>query len=135
MTITTTDSWHDSVTGDAKVELDETYTVDLSSIVAGGVPGGTVTFGDNQGQGTVLNDDAASLSINDVSQNENAGNAVFTVTLDAAVDGGVNVDYTTTDGTATVADSDYATNAGTLNFAGTAGETQTVTVAVTGDAR
>ena len=43
------------------------------------------------------------------------------------------MDYTTTDGSATIADSDYVAASGTLNFAGTAGETQTIDVTVNGD--
>ena len=43
-----------SVGGDGKVELDETFLVNLSTIVAGGRD---VTLGDGQGQGTITNDD------------------------------------------------------------------------------
>lgn len=57
----------------------------------------------------------------------------FTVVLDAAVVGGVQVDYRTRDGTATVADRDYVSTSGTLDFSGTAGERRTITVTVTGD--
>ena len=57
----------------------------------------------------------------------------FTVTLSAAVDTPLTVDFTTADSTATTSDSDYAANSGTLNFAGIAGETQKLTVSVTGD--
>jgi len=52
----------------------------------------------------------------------------FTVTLNAAVDSAVSVNYSTADGTATLADNDYASAAGMLNFTGTAGETKTLTV-------
>ena len=41
--------------------------------------------------------------------------AIFTVTLDNAVDTGVSVDFATADGTA-LAGSDYTTARGTLNF-------------------
>ena len=57
----------------------------------------------------------------------------FTVTLDEAVAGGSSVDFTTTDGSATTADSDYVAASGTLNFTGTAGETQIIGVTVNGD--
>ena len=59
----------------------------------------------------------------------------FTVTLDTAVDTAVSVDFGTINGTATTGDNDYAANSGTLNFAGTAGETETVTINVNGDDR
>ena len=110
-----------TVNGDTKLETDETFTVDLSN------PTNSVTISDAQGVGTLTNDDAASYSIDDVTAAEtNSGTTTFTftVTLDEAVAGGSSVDYTTTDGSATTADSDYVAASGTLNFAGTAGETQ-----------
>ena len=104
----------------------------LTNLAAGGR---AVTLADNQGQGTIPNDDAATLSINDVSVTEgNTGTtqAIFTVTLDNAVDAAVNVDFATGDGTA-LAGSDYTAASGTLRFVGLAGETQTVTVDVVGE--
>jgi uncharacterized delta-60 repeat protein len=56
----------------------------------------------------------------------------FTVRLNQAVSGGFTVAYTTNNGSA-VAGADYADNDGTLTFAGTAGETHTITVAVAGN--
>jgi hypothetical protein len=45
------------------------------------------------------------------------GELIFTVTLSApAPSGGVSVDFTTNDGTATVADGDYTTTTGTISF-------------------
>jgi len=58
---------------------------------------------------------------------------LFTVTLNNEVDTAFTVDFDSADVTATVADSDYAANSGTLNFAGMADETQTITIDVTGD--
>ncbi|MBC6419483.1 MAG: S8 family serine peptidase, partial [Prochloron sp. SP5CPC1] len=56
----------------------------------------------------------------------------FTVTLDNASDEVVTVDYSTNDGTATVANGDYIDNDGTLTF--NPGETRkTITVLVNGD--
>ena len=60
--------------------------------------------------GTLTNDDAASYSIDDVTAAETDSGTTtltFTVTLNQAVAGGSSVDYTTNDGTATIADSDY----------------------------
>ncbi len=76
------------------------------------------------------------LSINDVSAAEgNSGttNFVFTVTLSAASNLPVNVDYATANGTATVADNDYqAVALSPLTF--NPGEvTKTITVLVNGD--
>jgi urease beta subunit len=117
------------VAGDAVVEANETFLVNLSNAQ-------NATIADGQATGTIANDDAATLSINDVTLAEgNAGatNFIFTVTLNAAVDVAVSVGFSTADGTATTVDGDYAAASGVLNFTGTAGETQTVTVAVTGD--
>ncbi|MCB1716074.1 MAG: tandem-95 repeat protein, partial [Candidatus Competibacteraceae bacterium] len=120
-----------STTADTAVEADETFTLAVSSVDAGTVGASTDT-----GTGTIENDDTATLSISDVQQVEgDAGTSdfVFTVTLDTAVDGGLAVAYTSNDDTATLADSDYTDNDGSLSFTGTAGETQTITVQVTGD--
>ncbi len=57
----------------------------------------------------------------------------FTVELDQAVSGGLTVTPIFTDGTATEGD-DYTENTAALAFTGTAGETQTFTVATTDDA-
>ncbi|HEV7609807.1 MAG TPA: Calx-beta domain-containing protein [Steroidobacteraceae bacterium] len=123
-----------SVNGDATVEPNETFVVNLSAAAG-------ATIADAQGQGTIVNDDIApppplpTLSVNDVSVNEgNAGTsaASFTVTLSAAAASAVTVSYATADGTAAAA-TDYASANGTLTFA--AGETtKTVAVTVNGDA-
>ncbi|MGZ2371236.1 Calx-beta domain-containing protein, partial [Ancylomarina sp. YFZ004] len=78
----------------------------------------------------------ATVTIDDVSGNENDGAVIFTATLDFEVIGGFTVDVNTTDGTATTADSDYTAIVGqTLTFVGTAGETQTFTLLPTGDTK
>lgn len=118
-----------TVTGDQTVELDETFLVDLSNAQ-------NATIVDSQGTGTISNDDSALLTITDVALTEgNSGNTGFDfhVTLDGDVDTGVMVDFNTADGTATTNDSDYIASTGTLSFAGTAGETQTITVQAVGD--
>ena len=120
------------VTGETIVEANETFTVSL------GTPSSaSVTVGASTGTGTINNDDSATVALAGVTQNEgNAGNTafVFTATLSAGVQGGFTVPVSSTSGTAT-AGTDYTAIAGgaTLNFAGTAGETQSVTVQVTGE--
>ena len=85
---------------------------------------------------TITNDDAAAVSIADVSGNENGGNITVTATLDNPVQGGFTVDVSTADGTATTGDSDYTAISGqTLTFTGTAGETQTFSFTPTGDTK
>jgi hypothetical protein len=75
------------------------------------------------------------LSINDVSFAEgNSGTTsmIFTVTLSAASNLTVNVNYATANGTATLADNDYQALSGTLTF--NPGDlTRTITVLVNGD--
>ena len=120
-----------SVSGDAVVELDENFTVDLSNAQ-------NAVIADSQGVGTITNDDSAALSINDVTLAEGAAGTTsftFTVTLSAAVDSPFSVDFATADGTATTADGDYQAASGALNFSGAAGETQTITVLAGGDAK
>ncbi|NCS31494.1 MAG: hypothetical protein GPJ18_24460, partial [Microcystis aeruginosa F13-15] len=124
-----------AVNGDNQVELNETFFLNLSNLQANG---SNVTLADNQGQGTINNDDSASIAITDVTVTEgNSGttNAVFTVTLSNPVDTAITLNYATADGTATTADNDYIAIATTpLTF--NAGETsKTITVAVNGDTK
>ncbi|MEZ6125430.1 MAG: Calx-beta domain-containing protein [Planctomycetaceae bacterium] len=122
-----------TVAGDAIVELDETFLLTLTNIL----DTTNVQFADASALGTILNDDSATLSVLDVTHSEGDSgttNYVFTVTLDAAVDTAVSVEFATADGSATTADADYVATSGTLNFTATApGETQTITVLVNGD--
>ncbi|MFD1628844.1 Calx-beta domain-containing protein [Pseudopedobacter beijingensis] len=59
----------------------------------------------------------------------------FTVTLDKTTDKPFTVNYTTVDGTATVADKDYVKASGYLSFAGYTGETKKVDVTIIGDTK
>src|SRR6185312_13061392 len=117
-----------TVNGDLLNEVNETFFVNLS-----GASNGTIA--DNQGQGTINDDDAQpSLSINDVSVTEgNAGTttATFTVSLSAASGQAVSVNYATAGNTAT-SGTDFVAASGPVNFA--AGQTsQQVSVTVNGD--
>ena len=119
-------------TGDTGLEADETLTVSLSNLANAALP---VNITDSATV-TITNDDAAAVTIADISGNENDGAITVTATLDNAVQGGFTVDVNTADGTATITDSDYtAVTSETLTFAGTAGETQTFTVTPTGDTK
>jgi hypothetical protein len=116
-----------SVSGDTRVEPDETFFVNLTR------PRGA-TLADSQGLGTLINDDLPTLAISDVKKSEGRSGATaftFTVTLRGGRAGPVTVQYKTDDGTAT-ADSDYTATSGTLAFG--EGETRkTVSVSVSGD--
>ncbi len=96
-------------------------------------PGETVpvTVGGVTGVGTIAGTDPT-ISINDVSVNESAGTATFTVTLSSATTKVVDVNYSTSNGSAS-AGSDYGALSSTkLTFA--AGETsKTITVNLVND--
>ncbi|MEO6409614.1 MAG: Calx-beta domain-containing protein, partial [Burkholderiaceae bacterium] len=94
---------------------------------------GTTTNASATGIATIVDNDATpALAINDVTVNEAAGTATFTVTLSAASGLPVTVAFNTTDGSAT-AGSDYTASAGTLTFAPGV-VSQTVTVPIINDA-
>jgi uncharacterized repeat protein (TIGR01451 family) len=120
------------IIGDATVEPDETFFVNL-----GATSGATIA--DNQGVGTIINDDGLAspgISISDVTVTEgNSGTvtANFNVFLTASSASTITVNYATADNSATVANSDYVNKSGVLTF--TPGQTgQSVAVAVNGDA-
>ncbi|MEZ6127296.1 MAG: Calx-beta domain-containing protein [Planctomycetaceae bacterium] len=127
-----------TVNGDQKVELDETFELVLFNVQAGGL---NVTFADDRGLGTIINDDSANLTIGDVTQDEGDGAATvftFDVTLDADVDTDVTIDFATADGSALLADNDYLISSGTtLTFNGNSGgaSTRQITVTVNGDTK
>lgn len=117
---------------DIKLEADETIIVSQDNLAATSL-GVVITDGAVL---TVTNDDVASVTIADVSGNENDGAITLSATLDNAVQGGFTVDVNTADGTATIADNDYAVISGqTLTFTGIAGETQTFTVTPIADTK
>lgn len=73
------------------------------------------------------------IQIDDVMVNEDAGTASFTAThTNANASGPFTVNFTTSDGTA-VGGNDYTLTTGTLNFNGTAGDTETIVVPITDD--
>lgn len=117
---------------DSTVELNESFFIDLLSEDAAS---DSVTFGNSRGTGTITNDDAATIRINDVTVVEgDSGNsvAVFSVTLTGSVDTPLAVDFTTVDDTAT-AGSDYVATSGTVNLSGAVQSSATISVQITGD--
>ena len=118
------------VNGDTTPETNETFFVNVTNVT-----GATVT--DGQGQGTIVNDDAApNLTINDVSLSEgNAGTTTFTFTVSLsapAPTGGVTFDIATADGTATAL-SDYTAKSLTSQTIPAGSSTYTFDVLVNGD--
>ena len=118
-----------SVLGDARPEGNETFTLRLRSPTNAEIAGA-------EGTGTIVNDDTAMMSVEDVRGEEGDDGATdfdFTVSLSPASEIEVTVDYATADGTAS-AGTDYRAASGELRFA--PGETEkTVSVSVLGDQR
>lgn len=118
-----------AINGDTTDESNETFSVNLSG--ASGAVIGTGT-----GTGTISDDDPVSVSIfsDSVTEGDSGTTSLFfDVDLNKPAPGPVSVDFSTTDGTATVADGDYtAVTNQTINFA--AGEQfKTAIVVVNGD--
>ena len=122
-----TETFTVSTTEDAVLEANETFTVGLTVSKAPALVTGTDT-----GTGTINNDDAAAVTVGDESASE-GDSKTFAVTLDKAVQGGLTVTPSFTDVTA-VNGTDYTPITAPLTFTGTAGETQTLTIATTEDA-
>ncbi|HEX8558432.1 MAG TPA: Calx-beta domain-containing protein [Pyrinomonadaceae bacterium] len=124
----TTGQFNVQVTGDNIFEENETFFVNLSGASAG------ATITDAQAKGTILNDEATSnfsMGGPNLFAEENAGSFKVTVTRTGSLAGGVSVNYSTSNGTAT-AGSDYTAASGTLTF----GEGETVkefSIAITND--
>ncbi|MEM9653319.1 MAG: Calx-beta domain-containing protein [Actinomycetota bacterium] len=104
------------VTGDTNNELDEAFNLIASN------PSSGLTITDDTGEITIQTDDAIMISVGDVTLTEiDAGfrwaQVPFTLTAAPATNADtVVVDYTTVDGTATVADGDYEARSQELRF-------------------
>jgi hypothetical protein len=120
------------VNGDTLFEPDEAFVVNLSNASA------NATVSDNQGTGTITNDDGMpAVSINDVfvAEPDTAGttNATFNVTLSQASASPVTVTYQTADGTAN-APADYNAVAPTVLTFDPGQTSKNVSVTVNADA-
>jgi mucin-19 len=118
-----------TVNHDTVVEINETFTLNLSNLVGHG------QITDNQGLGTITNDDSATLSISAPAITEtNVDQTVeFTVTVDAAVQGGFDVAFSDALLGTTIADDYTLVGVSPLSFVGTANESHTIAVTITGD--
>ena len=92
-----------------------------------------MVIGDAQGQATILNNDTASLSVNDISLSE-SGTFTFTITSDKLASEAITVLVSTADGSARVLDGDYSALGGVLATIAAGSTSTTVTVAVSDDA-
>ncbi len=122
------------VSDDSRAEPTETFELALSNIVfSGAIDNGS---NDLLGIGTITDDDAASVSINDVTVDESAGTATFLVRLSGDIQDALTVDYATADDDAlSASNQDYSATTGTVTFAaGSVNETQLpIVVNITND--
>ena len=117
------------ITDDPFVEQSEIFLVTLSNVVNPG----DITISKTIGVASITDNDAANVTIDDITVNEGPANqAVFTVTLTGSTPFAFTVNYATADDTA-FATEDYTGTSGTLGFAGTDGETRTIPVALVDD--
>ncbi|WP_077024935.1 beta strand repeat-containing protein [Fuerstiella marisgermanici] len=122
-----------AITDDNVVTGERTFTAALNLVTDVGARRVVLT---DTGQGTIL-DNAAAFTISDVTVDEDAGNATFTISLDNPLDIPVDIDVSYADGTAIGAadgtSADFANDVSTVRFE--AGETddKTITVAITDD--
>jgi uncharacterized repeat protein (TIGR01451 family) len=115
------------IVNDTLYENSESFTL-TATATSGNTNNASAT-----GTGTITdNDPLPSFTINDITVNEAAGTATFTVTLSAASGLSATVDYSTSNGTAT-SGSDYTANSGTLTFSPGV-TTRTVVVPILNDA-
>ena len=102
-------------------------TFDLTATVTGG-PAANPSA---SGTATIVDNDTPSLTIDDVTVDEGAGTATFTVTLSNPSSSTITVDYATAGDTATEGD-DYTGVSGTLTFDPNV-TSQTITVPIAND--
>lgn len=128
-----------SVNADTTVESNETFSASLGTAInlSGGISPTRIGVPSSPAIGTITNDDAATLTINNVSKGEGSGGGttlyVFDVVLSNGVAGGFDVAFNVAGGTATLGgDFSVSTNS-PLRFAGAANETLPITVLVNAD--
>ncbi|WP_227817856.1 retention module-containing protein, partial [Nitrogeniibacter aestuarii] len=128
----TSASFDVSTFDDVITEAGENYSISISlpAVPGGGFENVVIGSGTQVTQ-IVDNEGAPQITIDDVSVNEDAGTATFTVSLSNASTSTVSVDYASVSGSAT-GGADYGNVNGTLNFAPGV-LTQTITVAITDD--
>ena len=114
------------ILNDAIYEGTETFSMNLSAVSG-------VAISDNQGTGTITEDDSVpAISVDDPTVAENGGPMTFTLSLDSPAGVDVQVNYATSDNTAADG-ADYTGQSGTATI--TAGSTSTtVNVPVLDDA-
>ncbi|RKD99768.1 HYR domain-containing protein, partial [Marinifilum flexuosum] len=91
-----------TINGDEIVELDETLSINLSNPKVNGNtdPSISISATEGVGTGTIINDDAAVLSIAGFTVDESIGTANYTITMDKAVQDEFTIDFATSDNSA-----------------------------------
>ena len=125
------------VYGDTKVELDEAVDILLGTpTLPTGIADSAVQVTEAESTLTIQNDDVAMILLQGESKAEgrNAEGTTFLVkaTLTADTDAPVSVDYATRAGSG-LEGIDFNGKTGTVNFTGSAGETQTIEILVPAD--
>ncbi len=121
-----------NVNGDNRYENTEAFLVNLSNAI-----NGTIATGSNSVNGTITNDDTVPVvnitpTVTHAEGNSGTTPYDFTVTLSNSSFEAIAINYSTSDGTATIADGDYTAANGIVNFA--PGEiSKTITVNAIGD--
>ncbi|WP_268124473.1 Ig-like domain-containing protein [Roseivirga pacifica] len=118
---------------DSKVDTDKSVKITLSIDDAASHDNYDAVI-DQSVSVTNENTTTASVTVGDVSVAEADGTATVTFTLDNAVEGGLSVDVSTVNGTATGGVDFSPITTQTITFDGTAGETETLDVSITADA-
>ena len=117
------------INNDNLVENDETLSLTLSTVT-----GGLVTISTATSVITIIDNDAASISVADISVNENAGNATVTVALAGSVMDGFTVTASTAFGSTNSDDFTALTNAEVFFADGSVdGATRVFSIAINND--
>ena len=118
-----------TINDDTIVESTENYTIGLSALSTT-----EIVINDASGLGTILDDDAATISINDIDVNENVGTVNLQIVLSGDVEKSFSVDFATSDGSA-LAGSDYNSVNGQVSFPANAtnGNMQTIAITINDD--
>ncbi|HND55576.1 MAG TPA: Calx-beta domain-containing protein, partial [Pirellulaceae bacterium] len=119
-----------ATTGDNKVEADEKLRFILQAVnpVIPTLDAADITISRGTATGTITNNDTATLSISDAGHAVEGLSLGFVVTLSNDVQGGLSIAYATSDITASAASLDYTAANASLQFAGTQGETRSISI-------
>ena len=125
-----------AVAADSLVEFDESFTLTLNNAASADANLNTLEIISTSATGSILNDDTAEVTVNDVFVQEpdlgSTSQAVFTLSLSQPASEAITVNVTTSDGTATTANNDFVPTTQTVTFP--AGQTTaTFSVDIIGD--